>query len=125
MKFKGMEKVGDLLLVNLLFVVCSLPVVTIGASATAMTTHRRSRRETPEFWCLRCLCGRWRPQPSMPCLWRWRCSCQVFLHWQLYCGCFACFLRVLTESCACCLPCSRSWKSPGKHRIRAELYVFK
>lgn len=36
MKFKGMEKVGDLLLVNLLFVVCSLPVVTIGASATAM-----------------------------------------------------------------------------------------
>lgn len=36
MKFKGMEKVGDLLLINLLFVVCSLPVVTIGASATAM-----------------------------------------------------------------------------------------
>lgn len=36
MKFKGMEKVGDLLLVNLLFVVCSLPVVTMGASATAM-----------------------------------------------------------------------------------------
>lgn len=36
MRFKGMEKVGDLLLVNLLFVVCSLPVVTIGASATAM-----------------------------------------------------------------------------------------
>lgn len=36
MKFKGMEKVGDLLLVNLLFVLCSLPVVTIGASATAM-----------------------------------------------------------------------------------------
>lgn len=36
MKFKGMEKVGDLLLVNLLFVVCSLPIVTIGASATAM-----------------------------------------------------------------------------------------
>lgn len=36
MKFKGMEKVGDFLLVNLLFVVCSLPVVTIGASATAM-----------------------------------------------------------------------------------------
>lgn len=36
MKFKGMEKVGDLLLVNLLFVVRSLPVVTIGASATAM-----------------------------------------------------------------------------------------
>lgn len=36
MKFKGMEKVGDLLLVNLLFVVCRLPVVTIGASATAM-----------------------------------------------------------------------------------------
>lgn len=36
MKLKGMERVGDLLLVNLLFVVCSLPIVTIGASATAM-----------------------------------------------------------------------------------------
>lgn len=36
MKFKGMEKVGDLLLTNLLFVLCSLPVVTLGASATAM-----------------------------------------------------------------------------------------
>ena len=36
MKLKGMEKVGDLLLTNLLFVLCSLPVVTLGASATAM-----------------------------------------------------------------------------------------
>lgn len=36
MKFKGMEKVGDLLLTNLLFVLCSLPIVTLGASATAM-----------------------------------------------------------------------------------------
>ena len=36
MKLKGMEKVADLLLVNLLFVICSIPIITVGASATAM-----------------------------------------------------------------------------------------
>ena len=36
MKFKGMEKVGDLLLLNLMFVLSSLPVVTVGAAAAAM-----------------------------------------------------------------------------------------
>ena len=55
MRFKGMEKVGDLLLVNLLFVVCSLPVVTIGASATAMyyvlgRIRRQERTVTKDFF---------------------------------------------------------------------------
>ncbi len=31
-----MSRVGDLLVLNLLFLICSLPVVTIGASATAL-----------------------------------------------------------------------------------------
>lgn len=36
-KFFGfMGKVSDLIILNILFVVCSLPIVTIGASATAM-----------------------------------------------------------------------------------------
>ena len=42
MNFKGMEKVADLLLLNLLFILFSLPVVTVGTSATAM--HYALRR---------------------------------------------------------------------------------
>ncbi len=42
MKFTGMEGVGDLIQFNVLFVLCSLPVVTIGASATAL--HYAMRR---------------------------------------------------------------------------------
>ena len=45
MNFKGMEKVADLIVINLLFVLCSLPVVTIGASATAMHYCLRRWRE--------------------------------------------------------------------------------
>lgn len=36
MKFTGMEKVGELIQLNMLFVLCSLPVVTAGASAAAL-----------------------------------------------------------------------------------------
>lgn len=36
-KFFGfMGKAADLIILNILFVVCSLPIVTIGASVTAM-----------------------------------------------------------------------------------------
>lgn len=45
MKFTGMEKVGELIQLNVLFVVCSLPVVTIGASATALHYALRRRGE--------------------------------------------------------------------------------
>jgi len=34
--FSFFSRVADLLLLNLLFIICSLPIVTIGASATAM-----------------------------------------------------------------------------------------
>lgn len=34
--FEMMGKLGDIIIVNILFLVCSLPVVTIGASITAM-----------------------------------------------------------------------------------------
>lgn len=47
MQFKGMEKVADLCIINLLFVLCSLPVLTLGASATAMHyTLRRWHEDT-------------------------------------------------------------------------------
>lgn len=45
MHFKGMEKVADLIVINLLFILCSLPIVTIGASATAMHYTLRRWRE--------------------------------------------------------------------------------
>lgn len=45
MHFKGMEKVADLIVVNLLFMLCSLPVFTIGAAATAMHYTLRRWRE--------------------------------------------------------------------------------
>ena len=47
MHFKGMEKIADLIVVNLLFILCALPAVTIGASATAMhyTLSRWQRNE--------------------------------------------------------------------------------
>lgn len=45
MNFKGMKKVADLIVINLLFILCSLPVVTIGASATAMHYCLRRWRE--------------------------------------------------------------------------------
>ena len=45
MHFKGMEKVADLIVINLLFILCSLPIVTIGASATAMHYSLRRWRE--------------------------------------------------------------------------------
>ena len=34
--FSGLSRLADLIWLNLLFIVCSLPIVTIGASATAM-----------------------------------------------------------------------------------------
>lgn len=45
MKFKGMEKVWDLMVLNVLFLLCSLPVVTIGPAATAMHYALRRWRE--------------------------------------------------------------------------------
>lgn len=45
MNFKGMEKVADLIVLNLLFILLSLPVVTVGASATAMHYALRRWRE--------------------------------------------------------------------------------
>ena len=45
MHFKGMEKVADLIVINLLFILCSIPIVTIGASATAMHYTLRRWRE--------------------------------------------------------------------------------
>ena len=45
MHFKGMEKVADLIVINLLFILCSLPVITVGASATAMHYALRRWRE--------------------------------------------------------------------------------
>ena len=45
MHFKGMEKVADLIIINLLFLLFSLPVFTIGASATAMHYCLRRWRE--------------------------------------------------------------------------------
>ena len=45
MHFKGMEKVADLIVINLLFILCSLPVVTLGAAATAMHYTLRRWRE--------------------------------------------------------------------------------
>lgn len=40
-----MEKVGELIQLNVLFVLCSLPVVTLGASATALHYALRRRAE--------------------------------------------------------------------------------
>ena len=45
MHFKGMEKVADLMVINLLFILCSIPIITIGASATAMHYTLRRWRE--------------------------------------------------------------------------------
>lgn len=45
MKFKGMEKVGDLIILNLLFILCSLPLFTLGSSAVAMHYTLRRWRE--------------------------------------------------------------------------------
>ncbi len=36
--WRGMSKVADVVVLNLLFIVCSIPVITIGASATALYT---------------------------------------------------------------------------------------
>lgn len=44
MNFKGFEKIGDVLICNLLFLLCSIPIFTVGAAATAMQyALRRSR----------------------------------------------------------------------------------
>ena len=45
MKFKGIEKVWDLIVLNLLFVLFSIPIVTMGAAATAMHYALRRWRE--------------------------------------------------------------------------------
>ena len=45
MKFTGMEKVGELIQLNVLFVLCGLPIVTLGASATALHYALRRRAE--------------------------------------------------------------------------------
>lgn len=42
MKFEGFDKVGDVLLCSVYFSLCSIPVITVGASATAM--HYALRR---------------------------------------------------------------------------------
>ena len=34
--FEMMGRLGDIMIVNILFIICSLPVITIGASITAM-----------------------------------------------------------------------------------------
>ena len=34
--FNLMSKLGDLMLLNLMWIVCSLPIVTVGASTTAL-----------------------------------------------------------------------------------------
>ncbi len=34
--FNGMDKIGDLIMINILFILCSIPIFTIGASYTAM-----------------------------------------------------------------------------------------
>lgn len=34
--YRTLERIGDLLIVNILFLICSLPIITIGASTTAM-----------------------------------------------------------------------------------------
>lgn len=34
--FEAMGRFGDVIIVNLLFLLCSLPVVTLGASSSAM-----------------------------------------------------------------------------------------
>ena len=34
--FAGMTKVSDTIIINILFVICSIPIVTIGASITAL-----------------------------------------------------------------------------------------
>ena len=47
-----LDKMADLLILNLLFVVCSIPVITVGASATAMcyvTLKMRDKEEGSVF----------------------------------------------------------------------------
>mgnify|MGYP002982023001 CR=1 FL=1 len=34
--YEFLSKIADLIIVNLLFIICSLPIVTIGASTTAL-----------------------------------------------------------------------------------------
>lgn len=40
--FSFMSTVGDLILLNILFILCSLPIITIGASATALYSSTKS-----------------------------------------------------------------------------------
>lgn len=55
MKIKGMEKAADLISLNLLFLLCSIPVVTMGAASTAMHYALRRWQEEQgsilrDFW---------------------------------------------------------------------------
>ena len=50
--FSMMSKVADLILLNLLCIVCSIPIITAGASITAMfyVTLKMVRNEDPYIW---------------------------------------------------------------------------
>ena len=48
-----LTKIFDLILLNILFIVCSLPVITIGASITALYTVLLKMTENEEGYILR------------------------------------------------------------------------
>ena len=45
--FSGLEKISDIVILNLVFIICCLPVFTIGAALTALSsiTQKMARKE--------------------------------------------------------------------------------
>lgn len=53
-KFFGtISRLGDLVILNILFLVCSIPIVTIGASITAMYSVTKKMAEEREGYIVR------------------------------------------------------------------------
>lgn len=51
--WRGMSKVADVVLLNVLFILCSIPIVTIGASATAFYTVMLQLTQNEESYITR------------------------------------------------------------------------
>lgn len=58
--FEMMGRLGDLIIVNILFIVCSLPVITIGASITAMYCTFQEMADGRGASVLRSFFGAWK-----------------------------------------------------------------
>lgn len=51
--FRFLSKIADLFVLNILFLICSLPIITVGASTTAMYTVTKKMAENKEGYIIR------------------------------------------------------------------------